>query len=70
MHRRLLDLLICPRCLPAEKPLRATLRDLRDGDVVTATLTCPSCAAIYPVRDGIAVMLPSEARTLEDDERR
>lgn len=57
MQRRLLDLLICPRCLPAEKPLRAALRDLREGDVVTATLTCPSCAAVYPVRDGIAMLL-------------
>jgi len=57
MQRRLLELLICPRCLPAEKPLRATLRDLRDGDVVAATLTCTSCAAAYPVRDGIAELL-------------
>lgn len=57
MQRRLLDLLICPRCLPAEKPLRASLRDLREGDVHTATLTCPSCAAVYPVRDGVAVLL-------------
>jgi SAM-dependent methyltransferase len=59
MQRRLLDLLICPRCLPAEKPLRATLREVRDGDVYHATLSCPFCAADYEVCHGLATLLPA-----------
>jgi SAM-dependent methyltransferase len=58
MQRRLLDLLICPRCLPAEKPLRTALLDLRDGDVVNATLDCPGCRTAYPITDGLATLLP------------
>ena len=59
MQRRLLDLLICPRCLPAEKPLRATVRNLRDDEVIGATLDCPGCHAGYPVSDGLATLLPA-----------
>ncbi|TLM66306.1 MAG: methyltransferase domain-containing protein [Deltaproteobacteria bacterium] len=60
MHRRLLDLLICPRCLPAEKPLRATLREVRGDEVTAATLECPRCRVAYPVDDGLAVLLPAD----------
>jgi len=57
MQRRLLDLLICPRCLPAEKPLRATQCELCDAEVISAALVCPSCRAGYPVQDGMASLL-------------
>lgn len=58
MHRRLLDLLICPRCLPAEKPLRPTLREVRGDEVVSAALDCPRCRSSYPVDGGLATLLP------------
>ena len=60
MQRRLLEFLICPRCLPAEKPLRATVHDLRDDDIYAAKLTCPSCGAGYPVQEGMAVLLGAQ----------
>ena len=47
---RLLDLLVCPAC-------RAPVRAL-DGD---AGLACSGCGRVYPVRDGIPVMLVEEA---------
>ena len=28
-------------------------------------LFCPSCSLLYPIRDGIPVMLPEEAQPLE-----
>jgi hypothetical protein len=45
---RLLDILVCPLCKESvqEEP----------GAVV-----CPQCGRRYPVRDGVAVMLPDEA---------
>lgn len=50
----LLDLLACPVC-------RVSVRLTQDG----SGLACPSCHRIYPIRDGIPVMLPDEA-TQED----
>ena len=58
MDRRLLDLLVCPLC---KGPL--------DYRRVPEELVCPADRLAYPVRDGIAVMLESEARPLGDDDR-
>jgi uncharacterized protein YbaR (Trm112 family) len=45
----LLDILACPVC---HRPVRL------EGD----ELVCVGCGLRYPVRDGIPVMLPEEAR--------
>lgn len=45
---KLLDILACPGCRSS----------LREGD---ATLTCTGCGLVYPVRDGIPVLLLDEA---------
>lgn len=47
---RLLEILICPAC-------HGAIREL-DAD---AGLECGACGRIYPVRDGIPVMLVEEA---------
>lgn len=56
---RLLELLVCP---------------LTKGgltyDEARQELVSRHARLAYPIRDGIAVLLPSEARTLDDDERR
>jgi hypothetical protein len=44
-----LALLACPRC-------RGSLR--REGD----ELLCPACGLVFPVRDGVPVLLLEEAR--------
>jgi SAM-dependent methyltransferase len=64
MDRRLLDLLICPACLPAEKPLRATALNEAGGDVLEGGLECPACNCCYPIVKGVAVLLP-EPKTAE-----
>lgn len=51
----LLEVLACP--CPEHAPLRLDT----DGD--TSTLTCTSCGRVYPVRDGIPVLLLDEAIT-------
>jgi len=58
MLRELLDLLICPCCLPGEQPLHpeirnGDLREIHDGE-----LHCRHCGRGYPVRDGLAILLP------------
>lgn len=58
MDTRLMELLVCPIC---KGPLTAG-RDERQ----TVELHCAADRLAFPVRDGIPVMLESEARALED----
>lgn len=46
----LLEILVCPRC-------RGKVQ-ISDDD---SGLLCPVCGLIYPIRDGVPVMLVSEA---------
>ncbi|MDR1946308.1 MAG: Trm112 family protein [Desulfovibrio sp.] len=52
MDKELLDLLVCPVC-------RAPLEEVRRG--ADEGLFCAVCAAVYPVRDDIPVLLAEEA---------
>jgi uncharacterized protein YbaR (Trm112 family) len=54
MDTRLMELLVCPLC---KGPLQ--------HDRERHELTCAADRLAYPVRDGIAVMLETEARPLE-----
>ena len=47
---RLLDMLVCPACHGAIEP-----------EAEESGLACRGCGRIYPVRDGIPVMLVDEA---------
>jgi uncharacterized protein len=52
---KLLELLVCP-------VTRTTL----DYDAVHHELVSRAARLAYPIRDGIPIMLPEEARTIED----
>ena len=58
MEVRLLDLLVCPVC-------KGPLQHLRPPAQEHAELVCRADRLAFPIRDGIPVMLESEARTLE-----
>jgi len=58
MKKQLLDLLVCPCCLPREQPLVAEIVHEQEGDIDTAILMCQHCAARFPVTDGIALLDP------------
>ncbi|UUD64778.1 Trm112 family protein [Pseudomonas seleniipraecipitans] len=58
MDPKLLDILACPI---TKGPLKLS----QDK----AELISKGAGVAYPIRDGIPVMLESEARTLNDDER-
>jgi len=53
----LLEILVCPEC-------KTPVQLVRDG----AGLQCGTCHRIYPVKDGIPVMLVDEAQSLEPSE--
>lgn len=56
---KLLELLVCP---VTKSPLKW---DPEKNELVSA-----AAGLAYPVRDGVPVMLPSEARTLDSDKQR
>ena len=58
MKKQLLDLLVCPACLPQEHSLVAEIVREQDGDIDTAILMCQHCGARFPVTDGIALLDP------------
>ena len=55
MDPRLLEILVCPIC---KGPL-----DYRKS---AQELVCRPCRLAYPIRDGAPVMLPEEARSLDE----
>jgi uncharacterized protein YbaR (Trm112 family) len=57
IDHRLIAMLVCPVC---KGPLEAG----RDGEGRLVELECAPDKLAFPVRDGIAVMLESEARPL------
>ncbi len=50
INKDLLDILACPKCKG-----EITLAEKKDG------LICTNCKLLYPIRDGIPVMLIDEA---------
>ena len=58
MKKHLLDLIICPRCLPGEYPLMADIGREIDGDIETGSLNCPQCGARFPIVEGVALLDP------------
>jgi uncharacterized protein YbaR (Trm112 family) len=59
MDTRLLELLVCPLC-------KGPLDYQRPPQHERAELVCLADRLAFPVRDGIPVMLESEARALDD----
>ena len=60
MDNRLIELLVCPLC-------KGPLNLKRDGEQRPQSLACPADRLVFPIRDGIPVMLESEALPLEED---
>ena len=58
MDHRLIELLVCPVC-------KGPLELLRDEAALPTELACPADHLAFPIRDGIPVMLESEARNLD-----
>lgn len=62
LDAQLLEILACPS--PDHAPLRAG----SPGDPEADALTCTECGRVFPVRDGIPVLLLDEATTPENSE--
>jgi SAM-dependent methyltransferase len=58
MKRWLRDILICPACLPKETSLGCDIRHADGDEILFGHLVCRRCDRQYPIRDGIATLLP------------
>lgn len=58
LDHRLIELLVCPVC-------KGPLQLRRDPELRPLDLVCPADRLAYPIRDGIPVMLESEASPLD-----
>ena len=59
MKKPLLEMLVCPVCLPDEIALKAAITEQQHEDITEGALTCPKCGRAYPIREGIAFLDPS-----------
>ena len=60
LDHRLIDLLVCPLC-------KGRLQMLRNADGQQRALSCPADRLAFPIRDGIPVMLESEAEPFDPE---
>jgi uncharacterized protein YbaR (Trm112 family) len=63
MKRLLLDILICPVCLPQENNLVCQPLDKDDEDIITGSLQCGLCRTVFPIQEGIAFLIPGASTT-------
>jgi len=61
MKRELLEILICPTCLPEEFQLEAEVIDGANGDIIEGTLKCKNCYKKYFIHEGLANLDPSHS---------
>ena len=61
MKDLLVDLLICPSCLPMEEKLRCLINEKDGEDILSGSLHCSQCNNNYPIQDGVAILLPASS---------
>ncbi len=59
MKKKLLELLICPVCLPEEYPLDLKIVQVDGDDIIEGRLRCPKCNTSFPIEEGIAFLDPA-----------
>lgn len=59
MRADLLEILCCPVC---KGDLALERRKEEGPEILEGSLTCPRCAVVYPIEDGIPDLLPPEDR--------
>lgn len=58
MKQFLLPYLICPACLPDEISLEVTAKRMEKDDIITGEFFCKKCKRRFPVKEGVATLLP------------
>jgi SAM-dependent methyltransferase/uncharacterized protein YbaR (Trm112 family) len=64
MKKWLNERLLCPECIPEEKPLDLDIDEEQDEDVIEGRLVCSNCGRTYPIQKGIAFVLPEKSSSV------
>ena len=68
MKKLLIEMLICPACLPDENRLTTKIIKEQGEDISSGSLTCRQCGKVYPIRNGIAFLDPASLQKGEKTE--
>jgi uncharacterized protein YbaR (Trm112 family) len=60
VKKELMEILACPLC---KGPLKLTVDEENEKEIITGSLYCEACAVNYPIEDTIPNLLPPELRT-------
>lgn len=69
MRKEIAELLICPACLPKEKPLTLQVSKAVGDEVFEGRLVCHACHHRYTIRDGIPILLPWQQLSQASDQQ-
>lgn len=69
MKKILLDILICPRCLPEEIRLSDVALETSSTEILKGRLHCGNCGTDYPIEEGIAFLEPVPSLELRQKNR-
>lgn len=58
MKQVLMEMLVCPSCLPDENRLNSQIKRQEGEDIIAGSLTCRQCGRIYSIESGIAFLDP------------
>jgi uncharacterized protein YbaR (Trm112 family) len=63
MKKELIEILACPVC---KDSLELKVTDENDQEVITGSLSCIRCGAVYPIQDTIPELLPPDRRSARE----
>jgi uncharacterized protein YbaR (Trm112 family) len=69
MKRTLLEMLICPSCLPEEHRFREKVLKSYREDLLEGSLQCEQCSAEYRIQEGIAFLNPNHSEQSDASNR-
>ena len=59
MKKIILEMLVCPACLPDENRLGINIAEELEEDIITGLLACTACGKEYPIKNGVALLDPA-----------
>jgi len=66
MKTRILEMLVCPVCLPEEHCLKPHVLKEAENDIFEGVLSCVKCGRAYPIQNGIAFLDPASPHEKRD----